>query len=47
MPKPKVPNVLIVENQSGNIYIVESKGEMPQVDKILRNSARKGNNAIK
>lgn len=44
MPKPKIPNVLIVENQSGNIYIVENKEETSQVDQILQ---RKGNNAIK
>lgn len=46
MPKHKVPNVLIVENQSGNVYIVENKEEISEVTKILKKSAKRGNNAI-
>jgi hypothetical protein len=31
-----LPSVLIVENGSGDVYIVENKKTKPQVDKILK-----------
>lgn len=40
MPKT-IPEVLIVENQRGNVYIVECKGEAAKMDKILKNSEKK------
>lgn len=35
------PNVLIVENANGEVYIVENKESISQVERILRESAVK------
>lgn len=31
-----LPSVLIVEGENGDVFIVESKEDKPQVDKILK-----------
>lgn len=41
MPKAKVPNVLIVENTTGSVFIVEKKGKLSEVDKIMRRAPKK------
>lgn len=32
----EIPSVIIVESENGDVFIVESKEEKPQVDRILK-----------
>jgi hypothetical protein len=45
--KKAIPTVLIVENQSGNVFIVENKKTKPQVEKILKSDSSTQRKALR
>jgi hypothetical protein len=46
MIKSNLPTVLIVDNDNGNIFIVENKQTKPQVNKILSRTPKSDHRKI-
>lgn len=44
MPKPKLSNVLIVENSKGGVYIVDNQKNSTPTKKLLKKSLKNENN---